>query len=390
MRILHTSDWHLGRTFESISLEEDQRAFVTWLCGVVTERAVDVVVVAGDVWDRANPKAEAVTLMEESLNAVAATGATVIAIAGNHDSAARLAYGASWAKNYGIILVTEDVGYPTPVIVDRNGASVGFVAVPYRDPQRTIAPVPAEDGTSRLRTHTAVLDDALNDGRRQLADADVVATIAVAHAYVSGSATSDSERRYVGGADQVPLSLFHGFDAVLLGHLHRYQEFDEGRVAYCGSPLPYSFSETADKAVRILEVGAEGLTSIERVEIPVGVAFGRGVSTITGTLEELLTDARYAGAEQHFVAARLTNDTLQIDAKAKLEVRFPHIVNVTRAASAAPHGVAPAVPSAALIEEDPLTVIATFLDQVHGQPPSEEERELLAGVIDAVLQGDAK
>jgi hypothetical protein len=81
---------------------------------------------------------------------------------------------------------------------------------------------------------------------------------------------------------------------------------------------------------------------------------------------------------------------LQIDAKAKLEVRFPHIVNVTRAASAAPHGVAPAVPSAALIEEDPLTVIATFLDQVHGQPPSEEERELLAGVIDAVLQGGAK
>lgn len=390
MRILHTSDWHLGRTFESYDLEADQDAFVAWLCGVVTDQEVDVVVVAGDVWDRSNPKAEAVALMERSLNAVARAGAQVLCIAGNHDSATRLSYGASWAKDHGITLVTEDVDYPAPVVLEVRGERVGVVAVPYRDPQRTVAPLPGPNGEHRLRTHEHVLADALAEGKRHLIGEEVCATIAVAHAYVAGSETSDSERRYVGGADQVSTSIFEGFDAVLLGHLHRPQTFDGGRIAYSGSPLPYSFSETTRKVVRILDLGADGSIETSEVEIPVGVAFGKRVATLTGTLADLIANPDFDPAEGCFVAAKLTDETLQLDAKATLATRFPYVVNVSRSVTGRASGAGPRTPTASVVEQEPLEVVAAFLAEVYGREVGEEERALLTDVIDRVVLGGAK
>jgi DNA repair protein SbcD/Mre11 len=383
VRILHTSDWHIGRRFEREPLEEDQRAFLCWLAGQVEELGVDLVIVAGDVYDRSLPAEEAVALLDDGLEQLCGAGATVAMIPGNHDSARRLGFGARRQALGGVHVFSEDRQPPQPWLFESGGEAVAVVAVPFLDPLVAPAPLPAEDGSTRARTHAHVLGDFLSAGRKALARISGVPSFAVAHAFVAGAVPSDSEKTLaIGGTDLVGASVFCGFDYVALGHLHRPQIVGgDERVAYSGSPLAYSFSEEHPKSVRLVEVAHGGVESVTVVNVPVG----RPVVTLEGTLESLLTDPAHDRFVGHWVAARLTDDTTQVQALERLRTRFPHAVHV-RYARRGPTPVLGRQDGSSVGRGSPDAVsdmVLGFLEEMGGRPPEDWVRALVDEAVRA-------
>jgi exonuclease SbcD len=386
MRIIHTSDWHIGRRFERESLEEDQRAFLSWLADQVEALQVDLVIVAGDVYDRSLPAEDAVALLDSGLDGLRAAGTQVALISGNHDSARRLGFGAGRQALGGVHVFADDQHAPTPWIFTAGDEQVALVAVPFLDPYGVPAPRDGTDGSARHRTHGHVLADALETGRTLLDPRHPRPTICVAHAYVSGAEESDSERALsIGGTDRVDSSLFAGFDYVALGHLHRPQCIGgDDAVAYSGSPLPYSFSETHPKSVRLLEFDPSGLIGVEVLPVPVG----RPVVTLVGTLDALLTDGDLDRHLDHWVAARLTDTNVQTQPMERLRARFPHAVNLRYVPAGDTGSVASTGPTGASLEDRPKEdVIVEFLTELRGQQPSASERSLLADALAVAVAG---
>jgi exonuclease SbcD len=277
----------------------------------------------------------------------------------------------------------DDQHPPVPWVFGAGDERVAVVAVPFLDPYGVPAPRPADDGSARARTHEHVLADALEAGRALLDPADPLPTICVAHAYVTGAEESDSERALsVGGADRVDPARFAGFDYVALGHLHRPQRIGGlDTVAYSGSPLPYSFSESHPKSVRLLELDRRGVTDVRTVAVPVG----RPVTTLTGTLDELLTDASLDRWLDHWIAARLTDETVRTQPMERLRGRFPHAVNLRYVPVGDVPAAARGVDGATLEERPHEDVVVEFLTEVRGREPAPSERALVHDALAAAL-----
>jgi len=323
LRLVHTSDWHIGKRFLETDMLPLQSAFCDWLVDLVTSERIDCVLVAGDVYDRANPKDEAVELLDDVLYRLNHAGASIVLISGNHDSADRLHFGTRFMAGSGLHIRTErrdidHIGAPV-TIVGRDGTEVEILPLPYLDPER----VATMAGTTR--SHEAVLRAVVD--RRVASLKDPSRTIAMAHAFVAGGTSSESERALsIGGSSSVPIDLFEPFGYVALGHLHRPQEFADGRVAYSGTPMPYSFSEDHPKSIRILDVESAGIRS-SVVPCPAG----RPVITLTGTLEQLLESSQFERHVGSFVRARLEGD-FRVGAMDRLRSRFPHVLELEQTA----------------------------------------------------------
>lgn len=325
MRILHTSDWHIGRVWSGVDLLETQRHFGAWLCDVVRAENIEAVLIAGDIYDRAVPSADAVAVADEIFTNLAAAGATIVAISGNHDSADRLHFGSRFMAGGGLHIRTEradltDLGAPITIKAP-TGESVDVVCLPFLEPNRVDL---AEDQGDR--THENVLRVALEHQRSKVVDPS--RAIVMAHAFVGGGEASKSERDLVsvGGTSMVNHRLFDGFGYVALGHLHRPQQFGaNGNVVYSGSPIPYSFSEEHQKSVVILDT-----TGMTTTRIPVDI--GRGVVTIKGKLDDLLSSREYEAAVQLYVRVELTDEQVQIGAMESIRARFPHALELVQTA----------------------------------------------------------
>lgn len=255
MRFLHTSDWHLGRSFHRVNLLGAQAAFIDHLVETVREHEVDAVLVAGDVYDRAVPPLPAVELYDRALHRLADLGVPTVMISGNHDSARRLGVGAGLIGRAGIHLRTDPAGCADPVVLADVHGDVALYGLPYLEP----ALVRDEFGAGKV-SHEAVLGAAMDRIRADLAGrAPGTRSVVLAHAFVTGGQASDSERDItVGGVEAVPASVFDGVDYAALGHLHGCQTINE-RVRYSGSPLAYSFSEADHrKSMWLVELGGEG------------------------------------------------------------------------------------------------------------------------------------
>lgn len=322
MRILHTSDWHLGRSFHRVSMLAAQRDFLDHLVATVRERQVDAVLVAGDVYDRAVPPLAAVELFDEALHRLAGLGVPTVMISGNHDSPRRLGVGAGLIERAGIHLRTDPAGCGTPVVLaDRHG-DVAFYGLPYLEPRlvRETLDAPAAG-------HPAVLGAAMDRVRADLAARPPgTRSVVLAHAFVTGGAVSDSERDItVGGVASVPAEVFDGVDYVALGHLHGCQTLTE-RVRYSGSPLAYSFSEAAHrKSMWLVDLDAEGaIGAAERVDCPVP----RPLARLRGHLDDLLADPGLARHEAAWVEATLTDPVRPHEPMARLAERFPHVLTL--------------------------------------------------------------
>ena len=319
MRILHTSDWHLGKSFQNeIELIDDQRRFGAWLVELVQQRSIDVVVIAGDLFQRPEPSQAAWTLYWEILRDLDAVGCKVVGISGSHDSSERVGGPEPLLTRLGITLRGDMERLAEPVVIPDEHGPVEFYPLPYLQPYHAGHVLGLPDGS---RSHEAVLGEAISRVRSRAHDGR---TVLVAHAFVRDGKTSDSELELVGGASQVSPSLFEGFTYVALGHLHNYQPVGSEAVCYSGSPLPYSFSETADKRVVLVELDANGIANIE----PIRCDVGRQSKILQGTLDDLLDNPDYAEFEDRFILARITDPDRIFDAKSRIEQRFPHLVRV--------------------------------------------------------------
>jgi exonuclease SbcD len=325
MRILHTSDWHIGRTFHGVDLLADQGTVLRSIAELVAAQSIDVVVVPGDIYDRAVPSADAVLVCNRGLEAIRAAGAVIVATSGNHDSPARLGAGAAFASAGGLHLMTRVGDVATPVVIDDEHGCVAFYGIPYLEPETTRV----ELDVPTARTHADVLGAAMDRVRGDLATrseaGQCVRSVVLAHAFIVGGEATGSERSISsGGIETAPASAFDGVDYVALGHLHSPQTLTD-RVRYSGSPLPYSFGERSHhKAVWIVDLDADGLGTVERMDLPVV----RGLARIEGTLEELTTDTAYCEFEDHYVSAVLTDEVRPVDAMRLLQQRFPHAIHL--------------------------------------------------------------
>ncbi|WP_322500592.1 exonuclease SbcCD subunit D [Streptomyces rochei] len=376
MRLLHTSDWHLGRAFHRVNMLGAQAGFIDHLVDTVREHDVEAVVVSGDVYDRAVPPLAAVELFDDALHRLAALGVPTVMISGNHDSARRLGVGAGLIDRAGIHLRTDPAGCGTPVVLHDAHGDVAFYGLPYLEP----ALVKTEFGVDKPG-HEAVLAAAMDRVRADLASrAPGTRSVVLAHAFVTGGEPSDSERDItVGGVAAVPRGVFDGVDYVALGHLHGCQTLTE-RVRYSGSPLPYSFSEAAHrKSTWIVDLDAAGEVTAERVDCPVP----RPLARLRGTLDELLADPELTAHEEAWVEATLTDPVRPADPMARITDRFPHTLSLAFDPERAPDD--PAVSYARrLAGRSDQQIAEDFVTHVRGAGPDDDERTVLRDAFDAV------
>jgi DNA repair protein SbcD/Mre11 len=317
MRILHTSDWHLGRSFHGEDLLAAQARFVDHLVETVEAERVDLVVVAGDVYDRALPSVDAVELADDALHRLGTSRARVVITSGNHDSARRLGFNARLVDLAGVHLRTDAGRVAEPVVVEDEHGSVAVYGIPYLEPD-----VLTRAWDLPVRSHQAVMSAALDRVRADLATRPTgTRSVVLAHAFVAGGLPSESERDIsVGGVSVVPLELFDGLDYTALGHLHGRATLSE-TVRYSGSPIAYSFSESDHlKGTWLVDLDAGGFAGATFVPAPVT----RPLARIQGTLDDLLRADAWTAHEQSWVEATLTDEVRPLQAMERLRARFPH------------------------------------------------------------------
>jgi DNA repair protein SbcD/Mre11 len=381
MRILHTSDWHLGRNFGPVSLLADQADFVDWMVGVCATEQVDLVVVAGDVYDRAIPPTEAVVLFREALVRLQAAGHVVAVITGNHDGADRVA---AYDELMDASRVYIRGGYSKVgevVPLEFADGPLDLVMLPFLDPQAapdSLAAAPGDDSDDayerRLRrTHQSVLAAAVEAAAPQRRG---VRSLAVSHAFVVGGETSESERQLsVGGSGTVDMAVFSSFSYAALGHLHRPQQLAP-TVRYSGTPLAYSFSEAHQKSVTLVDLAADGACTVREVKVPVG----RAVLTVEGQIDELLRHEPTAAQRESLVRAVITDGGVVLDAKPRLSQVYPHVVEIVLRPPMAAGGVG----GGAAVDRRVVSATEaadSFWVASTGTPPTPEQAELLHTAI---------
>lgn len=323
MRLLHTADWHLGRVYHGISLLDEQAYVLEQLVGLIRSARPDAVLIAGDVYDRSVPPAEAVRLLDETLTRiVVGERVPVIMIAGNHDGPDRLGFGARLLAAAGLSVSSMPAADTAPVVLaDRHG-EVAFYPLPYAEPALLRQALGLDGGAD----HHAVLAAQL--ARIRAAHPPVRRSVAIAHAFVVGGTASESERPLaVGGSGAVGAEAFAGFDFVALGHLHRPQALAGGRLDYAGSLLKYSFAEAGHaKSVSLVELAGDGGSRIERIAL----SPRRDLRVLTGSLAEIVAGAAADPGRDDYVLARISDTGALLDAMSKLRTAYPNALAIER------------------------------------------------------------
>ncbi|WP_353664842.1 exonuclease SbcCD subunit D [Microbacterium sp. che218] len=376
MRILHTSDWHIGRSFHGFSTLDALSGVLEALVAQVRENQVDVVIVAGDVFDSAAPSAACYPLLSQTLAALADEGARVVVTSGNHDSAARLGFQSALLRSE-IAVVTDPLSVGTPVTIDDEHGPVHFYGIPYLEP----AIVRHLWEGVELRSQAQTMQHALDLVRSDLARRGGRSVVA-AHCFAAGvDATPGVEREIrQGGLDVVPLPAFDGPDYVALGHIHGRQQLSE-RVRYAGAPLHYSFSEEGKpRGSWLVDLDAAGLASVRWIDLPVP----RPLVTLRGSLDDLLVDPRFDGHDEHWVRAEYTDATPQPDPMRRLQARFPWCATVVHQPAGVRTDDGVAYSARVRAARDDGEIIEAFLSHVReGDGASDAERELIREVIDS-------
>lgn len=386
MRLIHTSDWHLGRTLHGEDLLPHQAVFLEWLLEQAAARQVDAVVVAGDIYDRAIPAADAVALLDRTLLAFARAAIPMVLTSGNHDSAVRLGFGAGLSEAAGIHLRTRVADLARPVVVADADGPVGIYGIPYLLPDAVMAELGAE------RSHAAVLTAAAARIRADAASRGITRTVVLAHALITGGQVCESERDLrVGGIADAPVSAVGGFSYLALGHLHGRQAVPAGdgaAAAYSGSPLAFSFSERNHvKSVTLVEIDGSGRAVTEYLPVPVP----RPLREVQGRLGDLLAraDGDLAGLADAWVKAVLTDRARPAAPMERLREKWPHTLVLDFAPDgglAGPEGDLRRLARAT----DPAEVCDLFAEYAGGAPPDAAQRAVLRSAVEAAQQADTE
>ena len=325
MRFIHTADWHLGRLFFGRHLTDDQAHVLDELVHLARDARAEAVVIAGDVYDRAVPPVEAVELFDEVLSRLLLDEKLkVIYIAGNHDSAARLGFGSRLLAGGGVFVAGQLQADAAPVILDDAHGKVAFSLLPYMEP-----------ATVRFAYGEAAEDLGGFDEATSFAVARAAAlvpegcrSVAVAHAFIAGGSSSESERPLsVGGSDSVSPACFAPFSYTALGHLHAPQQAGAANIRYAGSLMKYSFSEAGQrKGATIVDLAADGSVTIEEAALTAP----HDLQVVRGTLQEILEDRECFPKSEDYIAVELMDKGPVLDAHGKLSRIYPNVLQVTR------------------------------------------------------------
>jgi exonuclease SbcD len=384
MRLLHTADWHLGRQLFGQSLIDDQDDLLDQLVRLAVDECVDAVLIAGDVYDRAVPPADAVTLLDRTLSRLVVDARIpVVLIAGNHDSAERIGFGGRILADHGLI-VRGTLGDLSAVRLQDGQGTVAIHPLPYAEPVQVRALPDDSNPTASVHDHAEAMASLL--ARIRVHQRAHERQVLVAHAFVAGGTESDSERPLsVGGSGAVPPALFTGFHHVALGHLHRAQSVGASHIAYSGSLFKYSFDESDHtKSVSIIELDAQGGSQVRLVPL----SLRRDVRVIRASFQELLTQPERFGALTDYLCAQLTDAGPVLDAMARLKQVYPHLLLLQF--DAARHQAQTEGPRAgsAVHRRQPLDIFAAFAEQITGTPVSDEARACMVSAIERLQVED--
>ncbi len=378
MRFAHISDLHLGKRLHEVSLWEDQAYILEEIRGALREASPDAVLIAGDVYDKSAPSAEAVRLFDEFLSGLVADGQKAFVISGNHDSAARVAYGGRIMAKSGVYLSSASyAGAVSPVELTDAHGPVDIFLLPFIKPVHVSLAFPEEPAESYT--------DALGVAVRHMKVDPKRRSVLVAHQFVTGAVRSDSEEVSVGGLDAVDASVFSPFSYVALGHIHRPQNIGSPRIRYSGTPLKYSFSEAGDeKSITMVELDGQGEVSVHTIPLKPR----HDLREIKGTYDELMDRRNYAGtAVDDYLHVTLTDEDDVPDAMGKLRTVYPNVLRLDydNARTRGGEGVELA-PTAE--HKSPLELMEEFYEMRNHRPMSGEQSDYIKEKIEKIWGGE--
>lgn len=373
MRLLHTADLHLGRTLHGASLIEDQAHLLGQLVELAKQAKPDAVIIAGDVYDRAVPPVEAIELLDDTLlQLVAELGVSVIIIAGNHDGPSRIAFASRLLAERGLHIRGGYGSDLSPVVVEDRHGPLRIYPLPYAEP----AILRHYLGRQELESQQAAMQCLVDVIRHQHPKGQ--RAVAVAHCFVSGGQECESERPIsVGGVSSIDPKVFDGFSYVALGHLHRPQTCNGGRVSYSGSLMRYSFAEADhEKAVLLVDIDAQGDCSVQQIQLKPR----RQVRRIEGRFDQIIADAARDPAPDDYLMVTLMDQGPIFDAMGKLRMVYPNVLHIERpAVTPSPGG-----PKMDHRKMDEAQLFDAFFKEMTGEQLSPEQLAAFAEVVERV------
>lgn len=375
MKFFHISDLHLGKRVNEFSMLEDQGDILQKIVVLAKEHKPDAVLIAGDVYDKSTPIVEAVQLLDRFLVWLNELGIAVFVISGNHDNAERVAFGAELFKKSNVHIVQSYNGKMKPVTLSDEHGDIYVWMLPYLKPSIVRKYFTDKDIVTYSDTLAAALSvAAINASARN---------VLIAHQFITGATTSESEELSVGGSENVDGSLFDGFDYVALGHLHRPQRMGRETMRYSGTPLKYSFAEADHtKSVTVVNMGCKG--EIEIDELPL-VLF-REMREVRGTYNEIMNRDNYRNTNtEDYIRIVLTDEQDEPDAMAKLRNVYPNIMRLeydnkrTQVTSSFETSVS-------TDKKKPSQLFAELFEKQNGQPMSDEQSRYVENLFNEIWQ----
>ncbi len=378
MKFIHLSDLHLGKRVNEFSMLEDQQYILTEILRIIDSERPDAVLIAGDVYDKSVPSAEAVGLLDDFLCRLAKRKLHIFLISGNHDSPERIAFAGRLMETAGVHLSPVYDGKVAPTLLEDEHGPVNIWMLPFLKPahvRRFFPEAEIETYTDALRTAV----DALGMDRTRR-------NVLITHQFVTGAARSESEELSVGGSDNVDAAVFDGIDYVALGHIHGPQNIGSERLRYCGTPLKYSFSEANHvKSVTVATLEGKGSLTVRTVPL----VPKHDLRELRGTYEKLTCKPNYEGTHtDDYLRITLTDEEDIPDVIGKLRVIYPNLLRLdydnrrTRTAADLSGGSEPE-------HKSPLALFGEFYEQQNGRPLSQEQLAFSRELIEQIWEGQA-
>ena len=377
MRFLHLSDLHLGKRVNEFSMLEDQAYILKEILNIIDEQKVEAVLIAGDIYDKVIPSAEAVRLLDDFLTRIAARELPVFLISGNHDSAERVAFGSRLMSSRQIYLSPVFESDVEPITISDRYGEIHIYMLPFVKPSLVKRVYPEEE--------IITYQDAVNAAVQHMQIDTDKRNILLAHQFVTGAARCDSEELSVGGLDDVDASIFDGFDYVALGHLHGPQKIGKETVRYSGTPLKYSFSEANQKkSAVIVDVEEKGKINIQQIPL----VPKHDMREIRGTYMEVTALDFYKDMKtDDYLYITLTDEEDIPDAIGKLRTIYPNIMklsydNLRTRAAVTVRG------TAEVEEKSPMELLKEFYELQNNQPMTDEQEEIARGMMEEIWEDE--
>ncbi|MEY8516309.1 exonuclease SbcCD subunit D [Lachnospiraceae bacterium 29-84] len=322
MKFLHISDLHLGKRVNEFPMMEEQKYILGQILAAVDSEQAEAVIIAGDIYDKPIPSAEAVQVFDQFLTALADKEIKVFAISGNHDSAERIAFGAQLMRGRGVYLSPAYDGTVMKIKMEDAYGEIFVHLMPFIKPAVVRHALTDEPDVDLPDTYQQAVQLVISRMEVDKSSRNVL----VAHQFVTGAGICESEDIMVGGIDNVDAELFDGFDYVALGHIHSPQSIRRETVRYCGTPLKYSFSEEKQqKSITVVEIKQKGEVRIDTVPL----VARHDMRTIRGTYEEITTKESYQGTDtKDYLKITLTDEEDVLDAMQKLRIFYPNLMQL--------------------------------------------------------------